>query len=404
MFNLFRKRSAEKKDLKESTARLKRKEILEERKVQREAFKKERIFDEFEWHYIDEIQPLTYPTTRNFKVIADSKVIENDFFLMKDKPLVAFADTTGDIDFADFINNNLQNIKQTLKEKSWHFVHKAAGSNEVENLNLNYYFPFKSWDEHAMKTLQHIAIKDSVGNQILKFYEYKGTVKTGFICNKENKFVFIGMKEEESIADFLQQFLSFMPIRLPAVFHCFPPELYTEFDKEITESINQIKLNLDKLKENGQFYNIAPALLKMIEEASIATPKISRMLIDSEYRILLPDYQNREIKLSHLTKSLYFLILKHPKGVYALDFKLYEEELFDIYKKISNRVDLEKMRESVKAFAKPDRKELSIHISRIKSAFAKEFSDFYASKYYVFGNDVRMISLDRELLIWEAEI
>ncbi len=404
MFNLFRKRSAEKKELKENSSRLKTKETLEERKLKREAFKKERIFDEFEWHYIDEIQPLTYPTTRTFEVIADSKVIENDFFLMKDKPLVAFADITGNIGFADYINNNLQNITQTLKQKYWHFVHKAAGNDEVENLNLSYYFPFKSWDEQAMKALQHIAINDSVGNQILKFYEYKGTVKTGFICNKENKFVFIGKKEEESIEDFVQQFLSFMPIRLPDKLYCFPPEFYTGFDNETTEIINQVKNNLDKLKDNGQFFNIAPTLLKMIEEASIATPKISRMLIDREYRILLPDYQNREIKLSHLTKCLYFLFLKHPRGVYAVDFKIYEEELFEIYKKISNRVDLEKMRESVTALAKPGSSELRIHISRIKSAFSKEFSDFYASKYYVLGSDVRMILLDRELLTWEAEV
>ena len=404
MFNLFRNKRKAKGELKENVTRLKIRETLEERKLKREAFKKDRIINEFEWHYIDEIQPLTYPTTRTFEVIADTKVIENDFFLMKDKPLIAFADTTGNSDFEDYISNNLENITQTLGNKDWHFVHKSATNDEFKNLNLNYYFPFKSWDEHAMKSLQDNVINDNLGNQILKFYEYKGTVKTGFICSKENKFVFIGMKEGESIEYFVQQFLDFMPIWMPNKLYANSPEFYTEFDKETNEIVNQVKQNLDKLKENGQFYNIAPALLKMIEEASIATPKISRMLIDSEYRILLPDYQNREIKLSHLTKSLYFLFLKHPRGVYALDFKIYEEELFDIYKKISNRVDLDKMRESVIALAKPDRKELSIHISRIKSAFAKEFSDFYASKYYVLGNDVRMISLDRELLIWEAEI
>ena len=80
IFNLFGKKRKEKEALQKAAAQQKRTEALKERKLQKDTFKKDRIFDEFEWHYVDEIQSLTYHTNRTFEVLADSKVIESDFF------------------------------------------------------------------------------------------------------------------------------------------------------------------------------------------------------------------------------------------------------------------------------------------------------------------------------------
>ncbi len=404
IFNLFGKRKKEKEPLqKQPQVALKRKETSENIKRQREAFKKDRLIDNFEWRYIDEIQSLSFPTKRSFEVLADSKVIESDFFLIKEKEFVCFADRTNNKAFENYIAENTENIKAQLSSKGWNFIHIPPGNNVVEEFNLSYFFPFANWDDRVLNELKHIEMSKTIGNQIVDFYQYDGPAKTGFIFCVQNKFVFIAKKEEEPIADFVQQYLAYMPPSMPRQY-AFPPEYDLELDSDTAQFIYQIKINLDKLKENGQFFAIAPTLLKIIEEASRATPKISRMLIDRDYRILLPDYQNREIKLSHLTKSLYLLLLKHPKGVYFLDFKLYEKELFEIYKKVSNRVDLDKMRESIAELGNGNEKNIRIHVSRIKSAFAKEFSDLYASKYYVIGGEVRAVLLDRKLLSWEAAL
>ena len=404
IFNLFGKKRKEKEALQEATARQKRTDALKERKRHIDAFRKDRLFDKFEWHYVDEIQSLTYPTNRTFEVLADSKVIESDFFLIKERRLVCFADQTGNTEFENYIASNKDNITRNLAEKDWSFVHKPLKIDDVELFNLSYFFPFASWDKNLLGELKNLAIQETTGNEILKFYKYDGPAKTGFIAIAGNRFIFIAKKDDESIADFVQQYLAFMPIWRPGMLPFSPPDYELELDKETAAIVYQIKMNLERLKDNGQFFAIAPTLLNMIEEASKATPKISRMQVDKNYRILLPDFQNREIKLSHLTKSLYFLFLKHPKGVYARDFKIYEKELFEIYKKISNRADLDEMRESISELSSGDVRALSIHISRIKSAFAKEFSDFYASKYYVIGGEVRVILLDRQLLSWDAEI
>lgn len=403
LFNLFGKKN-KKVETENPTTHLSKGETLEFIKLQRAAFEKDRLIDFFEWHYIDEIQPLGYPTKRNFEVLGDKKVIESDFFLITNKQFVCFCNLTSNKEYGDYIAAESSNIATQLKNRGWDFVHFPAKINDVEALSLSYFFPYANWDEQTISQLNNIEIGKTLGNQIAAFYNYDGPAKTGFVYFSGKKFVFVAKKKAESITDFVQQYLAAMPSKLPGMLYAMPPGYDYELDVETASYIHQIKLNLEKLKENGQFFSIAPTLFKIIEEASIATPKISRMLVDSEYRIILPDYQNREIKLSHLTKSLYLLLLKHHKGLYFPEFKIYEAELFEIYKKVSNRTDLDKMRESISELGNQDGKNIRTHISRIKSAFAKEFSDFYASKYYVIGGDVKLVLLDRQLLTWVAEI
>lgn len=378
------------------------KENIEKRKLQLESFKKDRLFDEIEWHYIDEIQPLTYFARRPFQIIADTKVIESEFFTIKDRNFICFADLTNDPQYAEYFQKNIDQITTQFKNKEWNFVLYPNMDIDISKLNLSYFFPYL----HSQAiNLNQQRDNELLGNKILRFYKYNGHIQTGFIRIVQNKFQFIGKKDDEEIDELVKRFLDVTESQ--AYFRkcgLMPEDFDITLDDEARNAVMEIKKQLDILKENGQFFSIVPEILKMVEDASKTSPNISRMMIDKDFRILLTDYQNREIKLSHLTKSIYFLFLKHPKGVYCSDFKIYEDELFEIYKKVSYRLDMEKMRQSVAELSLPDGKALRTHISRIKSAFASEFSDFYASKYYVIGEGVRAVLLDRDLLSWEMEI
>lgn len=374
------------------------------------AFKENRVIDVIEWSFIDLIQPLTYPKPQPFKITQETKVMQNEFYALRQSCFICFADRTMNKSFEKYIIDHQDNINKSLKGLGFTFLMNTDDFSDIDVSILKFYFPFENWDNQKIRMESFISLQDSIGNTILDLYQYEGLIKTGIIEIKNNKVEFISIKENETIEEFIFNYIELKSAyRLLEATILYAPSIIGiskewELDDDALQIVNEIKLKLNELKSSSQFFKIAPVLVRLIEETSKSSPKISRMVIDNDYRIILPDYQNREIRLPHLTKSLYFLFLKHPKGVYSKDFKIYKDELFEIYKKVSYRLDLDKMQESISELCKPDGSALRIHISRIKSAFAREFSDFYASKYYVIGGDSKNIMLDRKLLTWENDI
>ena len=57
-----------------------------------------------------------------------------------------------------------------------------------------------------------------------------------------------------------------------------------------------------------------------LEELKLETAKhtLSRLVVTSDFRFLLPDYGNVEVDLQPVHKAVYLLFLNHPDGI---DFK-----------------------------------------------------------------------------------
>ncbi|GAB3422026.1 hypothetical protein [Niabella aquatica] len=375
----------------------------------RSSFYTNRPKDEIDWFYVDEIRKDNVNSGRPAKKLGSHWLMENEFFEVHERNLICFFDTTNNLEYRNYIQNNHSEIAEAFAARRWNYVERLSQqSPDINAFNLHYYFPFHDWNNVKLQDQTNHTESEFAGNEILSFYNYKGPIKTGFIGVLGRKYCLISKKKNESIDEFVSSFYSIIS-RWHASKICYAqdPDFYgdTELDNESANHVRNIKVALNALKENGQFFRIAPLVLKIVEEASKKAPKISRMVIDKDFKILLPDYQNREIKLSHLTKAIYFLILRHPKGVYTGDWDLYKKELLDIYKRISYRLDMDKMEESIEELGNSDEKALRTHISRIKASFKKEFSDYYASKYYITGKDIiKSIDLDRSLLTWETDL
>ncbi|MDR2087495.1 MAG: hypothetical protein LBP72_10050, partial [Dysgonamonadaceae bacterium] len=134
--------------------------------------------------------------------------------------------------------------------------------------------------------------------------------------------------------------------------------------------------------------------------------KISRVVIDSDYRIFLPDYGSLEIGMSTLPKALFILFLRHPEGIVLKQLSDYKQELLQIYKTISNRTDLIFMSESIARLCDPSDSSVNEKLSRIREAFIRKMSDSNASNYYVTGSrgEKKRITLDRELVSMPEEL
>ena len=129
-------------------------------------------------------------------------------------------------------------------------------------------------------------------------------------------------------------------------------------------------------------------------------PKPSRLLITDDFRLLLPDYNNREIELNPLPKALYFFYLRHPEGVLFKHLRDHRDEVYDLYCTLSPRENIEKMNQSIDDLVDSTKNTVNVLCSRIKGAFASQFQDRLASHYYITGKpgEAKRITLDRSLV------
>ena len=62
----------------------------------------------------------------------------------------------------------------------------------------------------------------------------------------------------------------------------------------------------------------------------------------------LPDFNNLEIELGPLPKTVFIFLLRHPEGVLFKDLRPHSKELKEIYTKVGNRLDMDQIEKSIK--------------------------------------------------------
>lgn len=148
-----------------------------------------------------------------------------------------------------------------------------------------------------------------------------------------------------------------------------------------------------------------------------ARARLSRLLITSDYRFLLPDYGNKEVEMSPIHKALYLLFLNHPDGIESKHLSDHRDELLSIYMRVSSWLDIDKVHDVVDRLVDPLDNAFNEKCSRIKAAFAVIMDEYSAAYYAISGHKLRHISassrvwyerkkiitLPRELVVWEEK-
>ena len=131
--------------------------------------------------------------------------------------------------------------------------------------------------------------------------------------------------------------------------------------------------------------------------------QLSRLIITKDYRILLPDYNDIEVKMEPLVKAVYLLFLKHPEGILFKGLTDYREEMLDIYKKLKPMGLNKRTIQSIEDVTNPLLNSINEKCARIRSAFVKEIDESLAKNYFVTGErgEAKKIALPRDLVIWE---
>jgi len=187
--------------------------------------------------------------------------------------------------------------------------------------------------------------------------------------------------------------------------------------KTIDDLVENIRKEILFLWKNGRTDLILKAVgVPMIEELRLELAKrtLSPLLITKDYRIILTDI-NREVELSPIHKAVYLLFLNHPEGIEFKRLQDFKEELLSLYMKMANRIDKEKIIETVNHLVNPLDNAINEKCSRIKGIFTSIMDEYSASYYIISGHKkrefrdsdviwyqrIKVINLPRNLVIRE---
>ena len=167
-------------------------------------------------------------------------------------------------------------------------------------------------------------------------------------------------------------------------------------DDDTEELMEEVKERIGKLRQRG----IAEYLLERLIHPD---DRLSRLVVTKDYRIVLPDYQDMEIKMEPLAKAVYLLFLKHPEGIAFKSLPDHRKELADIYTKLRPAGLTDRAMQSIEDVTNPLLNSINEKCARIRGAFVGEFDDYMAKYYYIDGKrgEVKKIALPRDLVIWE---
>ena len=186
--------------------------------------------------------------------------------------------------------------------------------------------------------------------------------------------------------------------------------------KQMAATVRQL---VNQMIANGRadlaLQAIGMSNLELLLEAARA--QLSRLLITSDYRFLLPDYGNKEVEMSPIHKALYLLFLNHPDGIESKHLSDHRDELLSIYMRVSSWLDIDKVHDVVDRLVDPLDNAFNEKCSRIKAAFAAIMDEYSAAYYAISGHKLRHISassrvwyerkkiitLPRELVVWEEK-
>ena len=111
-----------------------------------------------------------------------------------------------------------------------------------------------------------------------------------------------------------------------------------------------------KLKQMGRSDLILRSIGgSTLEELKLETAKrtLSRLVITSDFRFMLPDFGNVEVDLQPVHKAVYLLFLNHPEGIEFKRLAEYRDELRRWYRMTARLMDNEKIEESILHLTNP---------------------------------------------------
>ncbi len=181
------------------------------------------------------------------------------------------------------------------------------------------------------------------------------------------------------------------------------------------EELNAISEQLDRINNNKHAPTVAGLMELLAEKLKadypevandilvllkkhLAAPRLSRIVIDPDYKISLPDYKIADIPMYPLAKILFLLFLDHPEGILFKNLTDHRKQLFFLYTAVTGREPTIAVRQSIEDLIDSTNPSVNQKAARIRASFRTFLPEEIAKYYYITGENAepKKIVIPRE--------
>ena len=163
--------------------------------------------------------------------------------------------------------------------------------------------------------------------------------------------------------------------------------------------LDELKEKVRKLKAYG--VDEAEIVAAMNEEELFP-----QLVVTEDYRIMLADEADTEVKMEPLVKAVYLLFLSHPEGIVLKCLPDYRKELTQLYLLLRPYGIKDRVLQSIEDVTDPTLNSINEKCARIRKTFSELLPKRVAKYYAISGKrgDVKKIDLVRANVVWKCKM
>ena len=174
------------------------------------------------------------------------------------------------------------------------------------------------------------------------------------------------------------------------------------FSKELEQFhcsilLDEVKEKVRKLKAYG--VDDAEIVAAMNEDE-----QFPQLVVTEDYKVMLADGANTEVKMEPLVKAVYLLFLSHPEGIVLKHLPDYRQELTSLYLLLRPYGVTDRVMQSIEDVTNPTMNSINEKCARIRKLFSEILPKSVAKYYAISGKrgEAKKIDLVRANVVWKC--
>ena len=174
----------------------------------------------------------------------------------------------------------------------------------------------------------------------------------------------------------------------------------SEYERDVRDLRARIVAFIAKYQQDPQ-----QLMTTMLQGKVLIGANPGHVLVNGEMKIVLPDYDEMEIKMPAMCRTIYILFMKHRmqsgNGIVLKNIDEYRDEIIDIYSMVKPGANEARVKESINKLCNPLSESLNQAISRANRCIRNVVTDKELAKQFIISGSrggEYSINLDPELM------